>query len=506
MLKLLIVDDEEIICSTISNLIDWTALGIELIGTCLDGVEAYHTILDETPDIVMTDIRMPGISGLDLIERIRQTDLSTQFIILSGYEEFDYAKKAMRNGVKHYLLKPCDEAQIISCIQEVASEYQSIQFANKASANHNHLLKEFQLTLMQNIINEAISLEEIPDQFFDEYEQYLDFTDTTFQIIYLYYLEESNLDSCINKIFTFFIQNAPELPLYLLHTTNTLLLFFPDYAADYSKLDSFLQNLSFPAQAVAISCERKSYVNLKLLMLELVRKLRRYDIFYFITKYKTIPYYNYGRLLDQTNRLMIEICSLDAEIRDAAMEEIRTLFSSISNRDFMLQLSNRFLINLGTQFDLFSVSDLFIFLSKLQKETNNQEISTAVLNKIEELISHIDSTNSEFSPFIAKTLEYLKEHVADENITLKWIAEHVLYMNSKYVSRCFIKETHEKFSSYLMKLRIEKAKELLSNPDFDKIQNVAELVGCGNNPYYFSKIFKKYTGMTPSAYLHRIQK
>ena len=119
MLKLLIVDDEEIICNTIAKAINWKELGIRLIGTCLDGVEAYHTILDESPDIVMTDIRMPGISGLELIERISATNLDTQFIILSGYGEFEFAKRAMKCGVRHYLLKPCDENQIIACIKEV---------------------------------------------------------------------------------------------------------------------------------------------------------------------------------------------------------------------------------------------------------------------------------------------------------------------------------------------------------------------------------------------------
>lgn len=78
MLKLLIVEDEEIICETLARLTDWSSLGIELIGTCQDGVDAYHMILDECPDIVMTDINMPGISGLELIElhpahRLRHT-------------------------------------------------------------------------------------------------------------------------------------------------------------------------------------------------------------------------------------------------------------------------------------------------------------------------------------------------------------------------------------------------------------------------------------------------
>ena len=79
-------------------------------------------------------------------------------------------------------------------------------------------------------------------------------------------------------------------------------------------------------------------------------------------------------------------------------------------------------------------------------------------------------------------------------------------MNVNYVSRCFLKETGQKFSSYLMNLRVQKAKEILATQGNEKIQNVAELVGCGNNPYYFSKIFKKCTGMTPSAYVRKVGK
>ena len=103
-------------------------------------------------------------------------------------------------------------------------------------------------------------------------------------------------------------------------------------------------------------------------------------------------------------------------------------------------------------------------------------------------------------------LEFLKEHVSEPDLTLKWISENYLYMNVNYVSRCFSKETGEKFSAYLMNLRVQKAKEILSTNDAEKIQHVAELVGCGNNPYYFSKIFKKCTGLTPSAYVKRLSK
>ena len=122
-------------------------------------------ILDESPDIVMTDIRMPGISGLELIERITATDLHTQFIILSGYGEFDYAKRAMKCEVKHYLLKPCDEQQIVSCMQDVIKDIQNHILSENAAQNPNIEIQNLCETLINNIFREGISLPEITSSF-----------------------------------------------------------------------------------------------------------------------------------------------------------------------------------------------------------------------------------------------------------------------------------------------------------------------------------------------------
>ena len=122
MIKLLIVDDERIIRETIASLIDWDSLGIFLIGTAENGIEAYNRILDDYPDIVLTDIKMPGLSGLDLIQRIKEINPDTQFVILSGYGEFKFAQRAMQYGVKHYLLKPCNEEQIIACLNSAKQD------------------------------------------------------------------------------------------------------------------------------------------------------------------------------------------------------------------------------------------------------------------------------------------------------------------------------------------------------------------------------------------------
>lgn len=105
-----------------------------------------------------------------------------------------------------------------------------------------------------------------------------------------------------------------------------------------------------------------------------------------------------------------------------------------------------------------------------------------------------------------KIKSYVRDHIENPELSLKWIAEHELYMNVDYISKKFVKETGQKFSAYLTEMRIKKAKELLSGSNPVPIADVAELVGCGNNPMYFSQIFKKGTGMSPSSYVKMIQK
>lgn len=158
MIKLLIVDDERIIRETIASLVDWESLGITLIGTAENGIEAYNIILDEYPEIVLTDIKMPGLGGLDLIQRIHEINPDTQFVILSGYGEFEFARRAMKYGVKHYLLKPCNEEQIIESLRHAKEDYfhtvskKKFSLENNASISH----KEYHFSFTHMSISQKV--------------------------------------------------------------------------------------------------------------------------------------------------------------------------------------------------------------------------------------------------------------------------------------------------------------------------------------------------------------
>ena len=100
MLKVVIADDEKMICSLISQLLDWKALDIEIVGMAYTGIDAFEMIITKEPDIVISDIRMPGYDGLELIKRIKEAGIEVEFVMISGFKQFEYAQNAMKYGVR----------------------------------------------------------------------------------------------------------------------------------------------------------------------------------------------------------------------------------------------------------------------------------------------------------------------------------------------------------------------------------------------------------------------
>ena len=119
MLKVLIADDEEKICQLIEKLINWESLGLKVAAVASNGVDAVKKIMEYRPDIVITDIRMPGIDGMELIERTKKICPDTEIIIISGYRHFEYAQTAIRYGVRNYLLKPIRKDELRETLEKI---------------------------------------------------------------------------------------------------------------------------------------------------------------------------------------------------------------------------------------------------------------------------------------------------------------------------------------------------------------------------------------------------
>lgn len=122
MLRIVVIDDEIRTRRGISNLLAKTGENYQVVGEAADGMEGYDVITQQKPDLVITDIRMPNLDGLEMIEKLKVGGLKCKYIILSSYAEFDYAKKAVKLGIAEYLLKPVTVNELVTCIQTVEKE------------------------------------------------------------------------------------------------------------------------------------------------------------------------------------------------------------------------------------------------------------------------------------------------------------------------------------------------------------------------------------------------
>lgn len=153
MKKVILVDDEKLVAEAIRRQVDWESCGAVLCRVCLNAFEALKAVEEVRPDIIITDIKMPVMDGLELVRRVRESDPYPEFIILSGYGEFELAKQAMKEGVKQFLLKPCSEEDIRRAIQSALRELE-IKNANLETAVYKDgirtaLLRQTILTCLQ---------------------------------------------------------------------------------------------------------------------------------------------------------------------------------------------------------------------------------------------------------------------------------------------------------------------------------------------------------------------
>ena len=168
MLNLLIADDEKVIRESLANCLDWEAIGIRVVGCCANGPEALDAVMDTPPDIVMTDIKMPGLSGLELIEKIQQIDRDIEFIILSGYREFDFAQQAIKLGVRRYLLKPASEEHILESVLDAANSCKKTRARKmpvEADNSGNDLVATVKQYIAANLADSSLSLKKIADNY-----------------------------------------------------------------------------------------------------------------------------------------------------------------------------------------------------------------------------------------------------------------------------------------------------------------------------------------------------
>ncbi|TDQ42377.1 response regulator transcription factor [Aureibacillus halotolerans] len=159
MCKVMLVDDERIILEGIAKLVKWNEAGTSLVATARHGAEAIEKIPDVEPEIIVADIRMPVMDGLELVKSVKQQWPAIDFVLLSGFRDFDYARQAMTYGIRHYLLKPCNETTILKALSELTKSREEQELSKPIRSETQCPVKKIEQLVHAHFGNPELTLQ-----------------------------------------------------------------------------------------------------------------------------------------------------------------------------------------------------------------------------------------------------------------------------------------------------------------------------------------------------------
>ncbi|MGL4739041.1 MAG: response regulator [Cellulosilyticaceae bacterium] len=501
MFNLIIVDDEDIILNGLSKYINWSALGFHLVGTAHSTTEALDLISLHPVDVVLTDIRMEFESGLDLIEKLSQDYPAIKTVILSGYEEFEYARRAMRYGTFDFLTKPVNFDNLYKTFTRLK---EVLECESATRQGHEAFLELRKSIFLNNLIREAIPLDLALAK-----QLHMNVSAQAIQLVRLrlenctdYVSVKAHLNQMLETKFVLdciylkFNSALNEVSLVIYNTTETQLI---------TSLEAFMQSLSFPLTAgLSLPFNHLSRLHIAYFQSGKALDYRIIKRNSYIIPFSEIENILYvSDVLPHTLREKVLNCLL---LKDT--ELLKTLIvdelEHINEHSDSLNLIYSFCI------ELFLI--IYGFLKNHHANLIHDELHDLIKNLILRehadaiktyMVDYIDNQKHyilEISPCstdIIKTAQnYIQEHYA-ENLTLNTLADF-LFIHPIYLSKLFKERTGQNFIDYLTDIRIEKAKELLTQTHF-KIYDISEMVGYESSKY-FSKLFKDIVGVTPKAY------
>ena len=530
MLKVFLAEDEFIIREGIKNNIDWQAYGYEFCGEASDGELAFPLIQKTRPDILITDIKMPFVDGLALSRLVKKELPETEIIILSGYEEFDYAKEAIQIGVARYLLKPINGETLLQEIDSVAEIILGKQKEKEIREKYQKEMEENslrdQMDLFQHLVTGDCSMEELLSVA-DKLD--LKIMAPWYSIVLLKiqsmkhdYEEYSGsivaVDERIVKLaepeHVLIFDRALEGRAFLFKADSEeeLLAYQKEYLGDVKEVLSGYANLRYfggigtpvnrlreiPASfedashafahryLVAESCILDS----SLLMQEGAAEHEDFRISAVnpeqIDRAKMQEFLRTGDL----DEVVYFVDEFFGKLDGGAMKS--RIFRQYITMDAYFSIVD-FLKGLGLQKDEIEAPDQDG--SILQDEKSAMDYIVRIMNKA--LVLREKKASSRYEDVVSEVIHYIEDNYAQEELSLNLLASHVNF-SPNHLSMIFSQQTGQTLIRYLTDYRMNRAKELLRCSS--KKSSVISMEVGYKDPHYFSYLFKKTQGMTPTQY------
>ncbi|MGJ7045744.1 response regulator [Thermoanaerobacterium thermosulfurigenes] len=522
-IKVFIIDDEYLERSLLKQCINWESLGMEIVGEASNANEGIKLIDELKPDIVFTDIKMPGIDGIEFSEFILKKHPSLIIIVLTGYNDFNYAQKSVKLGIFDFLLKPIDENEVLNTAKKVKSYIEGKKKEKKELEDLKKQLYENLPYLKERFLNELIT-SNLPESSINERLEFfkLHLKSGNFQIAAIEIANSADLNEESRLIQNFKVSNYVKSYFKKLKNIivfsdqmNRIIILSNDEKIDLYKICMRLKNKINKeldcTLNIGIGNIKENIGEVRTSYMEAIDALN-YHIAVGnnnIIHYRDVQFKE-SKSESDTMHLLNELkFYLKSGLEDDAINTVKEIFSLIDVKsENALKLIHVSALNIISV--CFSVSlelkENFddIYLSEIN--TYNKIVNIETLPEMIEFLSSIvintiKAVNKEqisnINNLIDNVKKFIEENLSDSNLSLSFVAKH-FYLNPSYLSRTFKKETGINFIEYLTNKRMEKAISLIKEKNMKSFE-IANAVGI-QDPNYFSSCFKKYTGLNVSEY------
>ncbi len=535
MLKVMIVDDEFYFREALKISLLWGELGLEICGEAKNGKEALQKIQDLKPDITIVDINMPIMDGLEFAKKVKEREIKTKILILTGHSEFSYAKQAVSLGVCNYILKPVNEDELANCLCEMKSDIEKevnikveVEKLKEQVKENIPLLKEkFLNDLVQG--NLVIKSEEVFNKIkylkmnmFSEYYQVA--------VIEVDYDENREWTDEDKQLWIFAIKNITEEILQehfefeMCSDSNDRLCILLCLNGDED--GTFIED-KFEKVRILVDKYFKFSISIGI-------GNRKRDIAEVTSSYKESIIALKNKLTVGRNKVILYRLVDDLELklnlftaehrsqlllsmRTGNSEEIKTILTNIfkdvrgKNIHYeillvvcveIVSVCMEIIAEMGISFkDIYPKNKLNV-LEEVQLKQSIDEMEGWINGIFTDAVKCIKKNkNTKASQLIEKVKKYVLDNYQDDELDINKMAKS-LFVNYGHLCFIFKRETGITINEYLTKFRIKKAKELIDSGN-QLVVGVAKKVGYAD-ANYFGKCFKKYYGLAPSKYIENV--
>lgn len=533
MLKIFLVEDEAIIREGLRDNIPWQQYGYTFVGEAGDGEQALPLIRKLKPDILITDIKMPFMDGLALSKVVSRELPCTKIIIISGYDDFEYARQAIGIGVEQYLLKPVTKAMLIKTLQEVREKIQSEREQESYLEKFRAEMQEYEQFSRRHFFEQIVAGQLSVEEIYEKAGQLnMDIYAPCYNIV-LYDIKTKKknnsekyadaLAELRDELIRFFMEH-PEYLLVRQNLTTYAVLIKGDQEQTVLSTERCMEMLKSIAEQYEEKVEWYVAVGTPVYRLsglpacyEEVSKILSYR--HLLLEQHILSGESIRRLTsgDEESRLKnLDMSKIDPavlqgffqngqpeEVRDFVKGYVNSLRDAAQSKLFCqyLMLNVRFTAiafveSLGYTQEEFL--DNLECVRLMGQAVTEKELELYIYGMISRAVEMREKeSRSQYRNIIRQALAYIEENYGNENISLKEVAQHT-NVSTNYFSAVFSQEMQQTFVEYLTQKRMEKAKELLRKSD-KRSAEIALEVGY-KDPHYFSFVFRKTQGCTPRDY------